>query len=180
MVLTAHSYPARYSKHVLNAKWLKNAFWRTTVALIPKLAETDDAFAKHHLSAEEYSLYKQMDVRDRDHAWAVTRVLMVEHPEAPPELVRAALLHDVGKIRAAYNPLYRIVAALYAPETIPAEPRFRGVRGLWQMKRHHDRYGAQLIRAAGGSERVAQIVERHHAPAGDPEAARLKEVDERF
>ena len=81
---TAILYAARYSKHVLSAEWLKNAFWRTTVALIPKLAETDDAFAKHHLSAEEYSLYKQMDVRDRDHAWDVTKTLMTDYPEAPP------------------------------------------------------------------------------------------------
>ena len=165
---------------VQSATWLKNTFWRTTVALIPTLAHADDRFAKRLLSAKEYRLYLAMDVRDRDHACTVTKLLLAEYPDASSELLRAALLHDVGKTRASYNPLSRILAALYTPPSIPAKPRFSGVRGLWQMKRHHDRYGAQMILAAGGSERVAQIVARHHAPAGDAEACRLKEVDERF
>ncbi len=177
---TAPPASARYSSSVLNAEWLKNTFWRTTVALIPKLAEADDMFAQRHLSAEEFPLYARMDVRDRDHACTVTKTLLADYPDASPELLRAALLHDVGKTRASYNPLSRIIAALYTPSIIPAKPRFSGVRGLWQMKRHHDRYGAQMILAAGGGERVAEIVARHHAPAGDAEAARLKEVDERF
>ena len=163
-----------------SATRLKNTLWRTTVALVPKLAHADDRFAERLLSAEEYRLYIRMDVRDRDHACTVTKALRAEFPGASPELLRAALLHDVGKTRASYNPLSRIAAALYTPSDIPAKPRFSGVRGLWQMKRHHDRYGAQMIRAAGGSARVAEIVAKHHAPEGDAEAMRLKEVDERF
>ncbi len=170
----------RYSSSVQSATWLKNTFWRTTVALVPQLAHADDRFAKRLLSAEEYGLYMQMDVRDRDHACTVTKALLVGFPDASLELLRAALLHDVGKTKASYNPLSRILAALYTPPQIPAKPRFSGVRGLWQMKRHHGRYGAQMIRAAGGDARVAEIVARHHAPAGDAEASRLKEVDERF
>ena len=163
-----------------SATWLKNTLWRTTVALIPKLAAADDRFAKRLLSAEEYTLYLRMDVRDRDHACTVTQTLLSDYPDASADLLRAALLHDVGKTKASYHPLSRIVAALYTPQSVPARPALTGVRGLWQMKRHHGRYGAQMIRAAGGGERVAQIVARHHAPAGDAEAARLKEVDERF
>lgn len=170
----------RYSSSVQSATRLKNTLWRTTVALVPTLAHADDRFAARLLSAAEYRLYAQMDVRDRDHACTVTKTLLAEHPDASPELLRAALLHDVGKTKTSYNPLSRIVAALYTPSRIPAKPRFSGVRGLWQMKRHHDRYGAQMIHAAGGDARVAEIVARHHTPAGDAEAARLKEVDERF
>ena len=163
-----------------SAEWLKNTVWRTTVALIPRLAEADDAFARRLLPYSEYRLYLGMDVRDRDHACTVTKTLLADYPDASLDLLRAALLHDVGKARASYNPLSRIVAALYTPSNVPAKPRLGGVRGLWQLKRHHDRYGAQMIRAAGGDARVAEIVARHHAPGDDAEAARLREVDERF
>ena len=171
---------ARYSYPVLSAERLKNTLWRTTVALIPKFARADDAFAERLLPKEEHTLYLKMDVRDRDHACTVTKTLLADYPDASCELLRAALLHDVGKTRVAYNPLSRIVAALYTPWDIPAQPHLSGVRGLWQIKRHHHRYGAQMIRLAGGSERVAEIVAKHHHPAGDADAARLKEVDERF
>lgn len=165
---------------MLSVEWLKNTVWRTAVALVPKLAEVDDHLAKRLLPAAEYGLYLKMDVRDRDHACTVTKALLAEHPDASSELLRASLLHDVGKMKARYNPFSRIFAALYTPSAIPAKPRLSGIRGLWQIKRHHHRYGAQMIREAGGSERVAQIVARHHAPAGDAEASRLKRIDERF
>ena len=158
-----------------------NTIWRTVIALFPALARPDDALAKALLLEAEYDLYKTMDVRDRAHACAVTRQLLARYPDASPELRRAALLHDVGKARARYNPWLRILAALYTPRRVAPEPRLSGVRGAWQLKQHHDRYGAALILRAGGDARVAELVARHHAGAAhDSEAARLRETDARF
>lgn len=159
-----------------------NTVWRTVTALFPALARPDDTFAKTLLAKAEYELYRTMDVRDRAHACAVTRRLLTRYPDASPELRRAALLHDVGKASACYNPWLRILAALYTPRRIAPEPRLSGVRGAWQVKRHHDRYGAAIILQAGGDARVAELVARHHAGGDtrDFEAARLRETDARF
>lgn len=153
---------------------------RTVLAFFPVFAVPDDAFAAHLLSEVEFGLYRRMDVRDRLHACAVTRQLLARYPEASGELRRAALLHDVGKASTRYNPWWRVLAALYTPRRVAAEPRLGGLRGAWQLKRHHDRYGAAQITAAGGDRRVAEIVARHHRPGGDPEAARLQEIDACF
>lgn len=160
-------------------EWLGNALWRTLHAFVPSLARPDDGFARGLLPEPEYRLYRTMDPRDRLHALAVTRKLLELYPDATPELRRAALLHDVGKVGASYRPAQRILAGLYTP-ALPAEPRLRGLRGVWQLKRHHPAYGARLILDAGGAERVATIVLRHHDPRGDLDAARLKRTDERF
>lgn len=161
-------------------EWWGNVLWRTLLAFIPSLARPDDMFARHKLPEAEFRLYRSMDPRDRLHACAVTRKLLALYPDASPELGRAALLHDVGKVGRSYRAVTRIVAGLWVPESVPAEPPFRGVRGAWQLKRHHPAYGARLILDAGGDGRVADIVARHHDPQGDPEAARLKIADERF
>ena len=161
-------------------KWWGNAGWRTLMALFPSLARPDDALARQTLSAPEFELYQQMDVRDRAHACAVARQLGVRYPDASDALRRAALLHDVGKAGRAYSPLQRILVALYTPRTVPATPRLPGLRGAWQLRRHHDRYGAEAILRAGGDGRVAELVARHHQPGGDAEAARLMEIDARF
>ena len=153
--------------------------WRTLHAFAPSLARPDDTFARGLLPEREYRLYRTMDPRDRLHALAVTRKLLALYPDATPELCRAALLHDVGKVGRSYRPVQRILAGLCAP-AVPAEPRFRGLRGAWQLKRHHPAYGARLILDAGGAERVADIVLRHHDPQGDADAARLRRVDARF
>ncbi len=160
---------------------VSNTAWRTLIALLPTLARPDDSFAEALLPKTEYDLYKVMDVRDRAHACAVTRQLLARYPDASPELCRAALLHDVGKTRVRYNPWFRILAALYTPRRVAPEPRLAGVRGAWQLKRHHDSYGAALILGVGGDARVAEIVARHHTgDTRDLEVARLREADARF
>lgn len=157
--------------------WVMNAARRTTIAWLPALARPDDRFARERLSPAEYRLYRRMDPRDRQHGCEVARRLLRAHPNAPDRLVRAALLHDVGKVVMPYNPLHRVAVHLWTPRHLPARPLSRGLRGAWQVKLHHHRYGADLIRRAGGSPEVAELVERHHDPRGDTEAELLSGID---
>jgi putative nucleotidyltransferase with HDIG domain len=143
------------------------------------LVRVDDAWALSRLSPAEARLYRAMDPRDRHHAVAVARAILAERPDASPELLRAALLHDVGKSAAGYNPLERILVHLYTPK-VPLTPRRRGLMGAWQRHCHHHLLGAEMILAAGGDARVAEIVARHHHPQGDEEAALLQRIDARY
>ncbi len=157
-----------------------NVIARTTCAFLPGFAKPDDEFARQYLDGPEYILYAKMDVRDRDHACQVTKTLLEAYPEASPELIRAALLHDVGKSSSSYRPLHRIAVHLYTPRNIPPSPRFHGLKGAQQRHLHHAQYGAEAIRKHGGDERVAELVARHHDPQDDSEAALLKRVDELY
>ena len=159
---------------------LVNLAARTFGAFFPATLEPDDAFAESRLSAAEYALYAAMDVRDRHHACRVARAVLAGVPAASDTLVRAALLHDVGKSGAHYRAWERILVHLYTPRNLPREPRLSGLRGAWQRRLHHDHYGAELIRRAGGDAEVADIVARHHRPAGHAEAEQLKNVEEAF
>lgn len=151
--------------------------WRVCVAFFPWLAAADDTFAQQQLSAAEYQLYMQMDVRDRYHGCLVAKRLRSEYPAASMALLRAALLHDVGKSCLRYQPLSRVLVHLYTPRDIPSTPAQRGLRRLWQVHRYHPCYGAAMIRAAGGHHRVAELVAKHHNPQGDSEAAQLASID---
>jgi putative nucleotidyltransferase with HDIG domain len=156
--------------------WYLNAARRTVRAVLPVLAPPDDAFAARRLPPEELGLYAAMDLRDRHHACEVAKALLERHPEAPDELVRAALLHDVGKAARPYRVLERIVAHLLPERALPPEPRLGGLAGALQVKRYHHRYGAAMIRAAGGSEVVARLVEHHHVAGGEAEL--LRRIDD--
>jgi putative nucleotidyltransferase with HDIG domain len=159
---------------------LKNVVQRTTYAFLPGLIQPDDNFARQYLRGSEYILYAKMDARDRHHACEVTKTLLAHYPQASSELVRAALLHDIGKSSSRYRPLHRILVHLYTPTDIPPSPRYHGLKGAWQRHLYHSQYGAELIRKQGGDEKVAELVEKHHNPRGDREATLLKEVDELF
>lgn len=160
-------------------EWCTNAARRTVRSITESQAEPDDGFARDVLRPEELRLYLGMDARDREHAVEIARALVSEFPDASDELVRAALLHDVGKQLRPYRVWERILAHLWAPADIPREPRFRGLRGAWQMRVHHAAYGAELLRAAGGSEDVARLIEQHDAAWPGPEARKLQRVDGR-
>ena len=158
---------------------LTNIARRTLLAFFPRFARPDDAFAKAHLLPAELELYLNMDARDRCHALEVASALLNEHPQASSRLVRAALLHDVGKSGARFSAVERVAVHLYTPD-VPAEPRYGGLRGAWQRRRHHAAYGANLVRKNGGDACVALIVERHHTPGDNAEALLLKNIEERF
>ena len=177
---------------------------RTLKSSFAILARPDDAWARQLLPSAEYAVYARMDARDREHAVRVAREILGRHPDASHVVLRAALLHDCGKQVRPYNVLERIWVGLRVAEpdretrlsstrlteitTARAErvgsrkTRSRQVKpdqlSAADVRRFHPQIGAWLIRAAGGDERVALIVEHHHHPGNDPEINWVHEVDE--
>lgn len=143
-------------------------------ALRPGSVQPDDEWAAAELRVEELVLYRAMDPRDRDHAVKVAKRLLQRYPEAPGHVVRAALLHDVGKALRPYRPLERVLTGLWCPE-VEIEPLCKGYYGAWQVRKHHPIYGARRILDL----EVAALVREHHAPKSEW-AKRLHKADEEF
>lgn len=159
--------------------WAWNAGLRTLRGVHPAFVRPDDAWAERFLAPTERPLYRAMDPRERDHHVRVARSLLARHPDAPTVLVRAALLHDVGKMRRPYRVVERVLVHLVRGDQPEAHPEKHGWDGARQVAAHHAAYGATMIRDVGGDPRVADLVARHERPAGDPEAAWLHEADRR-
>lgn len=163
-----------------------NRVRRGVLAFVPHLIQPDERLAQRVLTPAEYALFQQMDVRDRQHALWVAKALLEHTPS--DTLLAAALLHDVGKCDAPFRPWERIIVHVLAhtkQTSPPAYPRLSGWRGAWQCKCHHERYGAERIRYAGGRERVAAIIAACHTTSHDPnshdpEARLLAHVDACF
>ena len=160
--------------------WFVNAARRTARAFVPSLARPDDAFAAAWLPPEEHVLYARMDPRDRDHACRVARAVLALAPEADPLVVRAALLHDVGKAEAPYRAWERIAVHVYTPAEDVAERCYgRSLTAAWRRHRGHAERGAAIVLAAGGDARVAALVRAHHDADGPDGLALLQRADAR-
>lgn len=101
-------------------------------------------------------LFFAQHTADQRHAFEVAQRVADQ-----PELVEAALLHDVGKIDAGIGPVQRSLATLWLYTTLP-------VWGRWQRYLGHGPRGADVLEDAGASELTVAFT-RHHpgdAPAG--------------
>ena len=142
--------------------------------------------ARDLLGPEELLRFAALQGRERRHAMDVVRYLHAHDLQvdgAPSrELLVAALLHNVGKgslhlhERVAYTLLRLLAPRLLDPLASPAG---FGFRRAMAAQRDHAQRGAELLAELGVSERVQELVRRHHdALAGDDaELARLIEAD---
>ena len=135
--------------------------------------------AEAQLAGPLLDLFRQQHPRDIVHAAATARWL-IERGHTDPELIAAALLHDVGKghqrrrDRAGY-----VLANAVRGAKLLAGPgsRFEFRRALARGLAHSES-GARALADAGASPRVVDLTRRHHSPPGsDTMLALLHEAD---
>lgn len=148
---------------------------------------TDDRLAAQWLSASELALWRRQSSRDRAHAARVARrLLRANHDDLT--LLKAALLHDVGKSIARVGLHDRVVLVLLQAFTSgwlkrltgPAPTRqSAGWAATLSVLRHHATIGAELARAAGSSAEVVALIADHDCvdAAIDHRLARLRWAD---
>jgi len=137
-----------------------------------------------HLSPPQIALFCQIQASEQAHGYQVLLRLKA-HGQTDPDLLAAALLHDVGKILYPPTVLDRVVvvighhffrrAAAGWSEGIPA-----GLRRPFVVAAHHPDWGADLARQAGASPRTVDLIRRHHdsQSTGDPLLASLQAADD--
>ncbi|HEY42951.1 MAG TPA: HD domain-containing protein [Anaerolineae bacterium] len=106
-----------------------------------------------------------MSAADQVHGVSVLRSLLARG-EGDPDLLAAALLHDVGKSQARLQLWERILIVL-ASWLFPSRVRRWGENEHtgWQrpfvIAVRHPFWGAEMIRQAGGSQELIALVLRH-------------------
>ena len=129
------------------------------------------------LTSLEQSLFQRFTVTDQVHSYRVMRTLQ-DAGQAHPDLLTAALLHDVGKTRVSLTAWDRSLAVL-AHALVPALARRWGVsaesdpnRFGWRkgfiVKAHHPIWGAGMAAAAGSTPQSVALIQRHQDPIGNP------------
>jgi HD-like signal output (HDOD) protein len=155
--------------------------------LFARLSEKDYTFAIDRLTEPELKLFMTMSAYDQKHACSVAMAL--EDESASLDLVRAGLLHDIGKAMCPELTLLRRSAAVFLEWAAPEDAAFLADRGRGKMAkalkahRMHPSIGAVLLREIGTDDYIVALVEGHQSPneadCGE-DALRLKRTDDRF
>lgn len=131
-------------------------------------------------------LFKSMSRYDQKHACRVARGL--EDEGAPLELVRAGLLHDIGKAGCPELTLVRRSIAVWLEYAAPDEAELLATKGRGKLGRavrthkKHPEIGAARLTELGTDQHIVQLVRYHQSPDlpdDDDDLRWLRTIDER-
>ncbi|MGB8212373.1 MAG: HD domain-containing protein [Anaerolineales bacterium] len=121
-----------------------------------------------YLSSIQLILFRRMQPAEQVHAYQLFKRLKISE-QATPDLLTAALLHDVGKIQIPLSIFDRMMIVLgkrLFRHTAQrwAEGTPHGLRLPFVVAEHHAEWGANLVSQAGASKETVELIRRHHDP----------------
>jgi putative nucleotidyltransferase with HDIG domain len=146
-------------------------FWRTIFVKTNPL-ELERAMAL--LTPKQAGLFSQLQPGEQDHALVMVRKL-TEQGETQPDLLVAAMLHDIGKLRYRLHPLERTIIVL-AEAIMPRKAHQWGNlppdgwnevpawRRAFVVAEQHAEWGAQLAHQADVTSMTETLIREHHNP----------------
>lgn len=140
----------------------------------------DDSPAQDILSPAAFALYQQMPRADRKHHLRVLQTLLAGG-HTHPALLRAALLHDVGKTRFRFALPQKVLVVLvkaFLPNKFRqwSQAAPKGWRIPFVISGQHPSWSAEMGAAAGLDALTLELIQRHQTKlpsAPQTEADRL-------
>ncbi len=140
-------------------------------ALLAFASPLDLDLARRHLSECEYAAFARLGRSEQLHSLQVLRAVQRARPDAPPCLLAAALLHDIGKTRYRMA-LWQKTVAVLLEALLPglarrlAESDSRGpLRMPFRARRRHPAWSGEILRGCESAEAVIWLAEHHQDDA---------------
>lgn len=130
---------------------------------IPLRQEIDN-----YLSTAESELFGQFQESDQWHAYRVFNTLK-ETGQSQPDLLTAALLHDVGKTKinlSVWDRTLIVAADFFIPSKAKSwgQADGRSWKRPFVVRSQHARWGAGMAQSAGSSALTIDLIRRHQDP----------------
>lgn len=125
------------------------------------------AQAQDLLTPDQYLLFLQMQPGEQAHSLGILRELLAQG-ESDPDLLTAALLHDVGKTRCPLQ-LWERVFIVIGKAIFPDQAQRWGAgepvgwKRAFVVAEQHAVWSAELAARAGASPMAVEIIRRHQS-----------------
>ncbi len=164
---------------LIRISYRAHQFWR---ALYWQIDSHKLQLAKDRLTPAEWALFEQMQPTEKNHAIRMFCQLLTQG-DNHPDLLVAALLHDIGKLKYRQNPFERVLVVIVKAfrlksirswKSLPSKgwEDLPGWRKALILAEHHAEWGAELARQADANPVVVSLIRQHHHPInpeqGDP------------
>ena len=140
-------------------------WWNITAEPLPEPLRQE---IKISLNPAQRELFYRFQANEQWHAYRVYNYLQ-EADQSQPDLLAAALLHDVGKTEGQLSTWDRVLVVA-AERLMPGKAKSWGQGELRSWKRpfvvrlKHAQWGAELAQSAGSSALTVDLIGRHQDP----------------
>lgn len=154
-----------------------NRFIQYFKALTASIKNEDYNFLNNFLNKKEIEYFMRLPVYEMRHSLDVCYALINKYGINDDELLKAALFHDIGKIRAKITVNRKSVAVLI--KKIPKLARYLEKRLYFlHVYYNHPAYSGEILKEMDLSNRIIYIVEHHHDKGiNDEEILKLQMAD---
>jgi hypothetical protein len=139
-------------------------FFGSLAPIGPRASDTD--WVRAVLSPAEFELWSEMSRPDRRHSAAVARRVNSALGDAvQPDVIAAALLHDIGKLDARLGTFGRVVATVCGLVSRDMAEQWASTRGFTRrvgLYLCHDRLGSERLAYIGSAPIVVAWARDHH------------------
>lgn len=145
---------------------VKQFFWAITAKLTPE----EQDFIKQYLSEEEEKLFNQLKVYEQKHCINVAKALQNEVQDMNQEnMIRAGLLHDIGKIKYPIGPIRKSMMVLLDKFTKGKIAKYTRL-GMVRCYYEHPQLGYELLKQKSGyQDEFLRFIQQHHQEINEVE-----------
>lgn len=157
---------------------IKQLWWAVTARPVA------DEVVGEWLNSAEIPLFRQYSPNDQLHTLRVVRHLQ-QINATHPSLIKAALMHDVGKTKVSlsvWDRCFIVIASLLWSQRAAEWGRDAARHNSWRkpfiVKQHHARWGAEMAAAVGCDPITIDLIARHQdkdTTSNNPEVDALLE-----
>lgn len=135
--------------------------------IFARITSEDRAFIQIYLSQEEALLFQSLRVGEQRHSLNIAYNCLEESPNNPV-LIKAALLHDVGKINSNLTLIHKSLVVLVLKLPIPEGILPGFIQKSLYYKRQHPNLGAEILENIGTEASVVFLTRHHHRDLRTP------------
>lgn len=143
---------------------VKQFYW----AVFAHLKEKHNAFINSILNNEELSLFKALSINEQLHCIRVTKdvinqlsILKDISIDRKELLIKAAMLHDVGKAKCPLNVMDKSILVLTDKLTNGKLKKYSKYRKI-HIYYYHAEEGAKILESKGYDKRLIYLIRNHH------------------
>jgi len=152
------------------------------LSIVSKINNEDIDFLEKYLEGYELKLFTKLRNYEQKHSINVAmdvKITCIKRELKSRELIRVALLHDIGKIYSSMNPIDKSIMVILNKITDGKIKKYNKFKNINIYYNHGD-IGYNLLRKYDYNDRFLFLVKNHHNNIiGDIELDLLKECDDR-